>query len=58
MTTLAVSPDDAVVAGTDTPGQVLTLDAQGKAFVLLDTPYREDPRTALRARRAACSSPP
>ena len=29
------------VAGTDTPGQVLKLDGLGKAFVWLDTPYRE-----------------
>ena len=41
VTTLAVSPEDNVIAGTDTPGQVLRLDGQGKAFVLLDTPFRE-----------------
>ena len=38
---LAVLKSGDVIAGTESPGRVFRIDASGKAFVLLDSPYRE-----------------
>jgi WD40 repeat protein len=38
---LAIGPSGDVIAGTESPGRVFKLDASGKAFVLLDSPFRE-----------------
>ena len=38
---LAVTKTGEVLAGTESPGRVFRIDAAGKAFVLLDSPYRE-----------------
>ena len=38
---LAVTAGGELLAGTESPGRVLRIDANGKAFVLLDSPYRE-----------------
>lgn len=39
--TLAFTPKGELLAGTEAPGRVFRIDAAGKAFVLLDSPYRE-----------------
>lgn len=39
--TLAFSRSGDLLAGTESPGRVFRIDAAGKAFVLLDSPYRE-----------------
>ncbi|HXG55371.1 MAG TPA: hypothetical protein VNJ03_08345 [Vicinamibacterales bacterium] len=39
--TLAFSGSGDLLAGTESPGRVFRIDAAGKAFVLLDSPYRE-----------------
>ena len=60
-----------LLVGTESPGKVIRVDADGKGFVLLDTPYPGNPRASLRRqgpalrggderpsrRRAAPSSP-
>ena len=38
---LAVTKSGELIAGTESPGRVFRIDATGKAFVLLDSPYRE-----------------
>ena len=38
---LAVTKSGELIAGTESPGRVFRIDASGKAFVLLDSPYRE-----------------
>jgi WD40 repeat protein len=38
---LAIAPSGDLIAGTESPGRVFKLDASGKAFVLLDSPFRE-----------------
>jgi WD40 repeat protein len=38
---LAVTKSGDLIAGTESPGRVFRIDATGKAFVLLDSPYRE-----------------
>jgi len=38
---LAFSSAAELVAGTESPGRVFRIDAEGKAFVLLDSPYKE-----------------
>jgi len=38
---LAVTDTGEVIAGTESPGRVFRIDASGKAFVLLDSSYRE-----------------
>ena len=38
---LAFARDGSLVAGTESPGRVFRIDHSGKAFVLLDSPYRE-----------------
>ena len=38
---LAFEPGGALLAGTESPGQVLRIDQDGRAFVLLDAPYAE-----------------
>ncbi|HEX6975289.1 MAG TPA: SMP-30/gluconolactonase/LRE family protein, partial [Vicinamibacterales bacterium] len=38
---LAFAPNGDLVAGTESPGRVFRIDASGKAFVLLDSPFRE-----------------
>ncbi len=39
--TLAFSRTGELLAGTESPGRVFRIDANGKAFVLLDSPFRE-----------------
>jgi hypothetical protein len=39
--TLALDRDRRLLAGTESPGRVFQLDAAGKPFVLLDSPYNE-----------------
>ncbi|MGE3512661.1 MAG: hypothetical protein AB7N65_27675, partial [Vicinamibacterales bacterium] len=42
VTAIALAPaGDHVIIGTDAPGRVLRVDQQGKAFLLLDTPFEE-----------------
>jgi hypothetical protein len=38
---LAFTPNGELIAGTEAPGRVFRIDASGKAFVLLDSPFRE-----------------
>jgi sugar lactone lactonase YvrE len=38
---LAIAPNGDLIAGTESPGRVFRIDASGKAFVLLDSPFRE-----------------
>jgi hypothetical protein len=38
---LAFSGAGELIAGTESPGRVFRIDAEGKAFVLLDSPYKE-----------------
>ena len=38
---LAFLPNGDLIAGTESPGRVFRIDASGKAFVLLDSPFRE-----------------
>jgi hypothetical protein len=38
---LAVTDRGDLIAGTESPGRVFRIDPSGKAFVLLDSPYRE-----------------
>ncbi len=38
---LAFAPNGDLIAGTEAPGRVFRIDASGKAFVLLDSPFRE-----------------
>jgi outer membrane protein assembly factor BamB len=38
---LAVTDRGDLIAGTESPGRVFRIDPDGKAFVLLDSPYRE-----------------
>jgi hypothetical protein len=38
---LAFSPSGDLIAGTESPGRVFRIDPAGKAFVLLDSPFRE-----------------
>lgn len=38
---LAFASNGDLVAGTESPGRVFRIDASGKAFVLLDSPFRE-----------------
>ena len=38
---LAFSPNGDLIAGTESPGRVFRIDPAGKAFVLLDSPFRE-----------------
>src|SRR5262249_44030227 len=40
-TALAFDKAGNLLVGTGTPGKVLRIDAQGKAFVLLDSPFQE-----------------
>ena len=44
----------AAVVGTDSPGRVFRVDAQGKGFLLLDTPYQEVRSLRLDAKGAVC----
>jgi len=39
--TLAFNRSGELIAGTESPGRVFRIDAAGKAFVLLDSPFRE-----------------
>jgi WD40 repeat protein len=39
--TLAFTPQGDLIAGTESPGRLFRIDSAGKAFVLLDSPYRE-----------------
>jgi hypothetical protein len=39
--TLAFTKSGDLIAGTESPGRVFKIDSAGKAFVLLDSPYRE-----------------
>ena len=39
--TLAFAPSGELIAGTESPGRIFKIDPGGKAFVLLDSPYRE-----------------
>ena len=66
--TLAFDRDRRLLAGTESPGRVFQLDAAGKPFVLLDSPYNEihairvDPRgniyaAAVTGRGASAPSP-
>ena len=38
---LAIASNGDLIAGTESPGRVFRIDASGKAFVLLDSPFRE-----------------
>ena len=38
---LAFARDGSLVAGTESPGRLFRIDPSGKAFVLLDSPYKE-----------------
>jgi hypothetical protein len=38
---LALDRDDNLLVGTESPGRVLRLDAAGRGFVLLDSPFQE-----------------
>ncbi|CAN5761597.1 hypothetical protein BH24ACI5_BH24ACI5_06140 [soil metagenome] len=38
---LAFTPTGELLAGTEAPGRIFRIDGAGKAFVLLDSPYRE-----------------
>ena len=38
---MALAPDGTLFVGTETPGRVLRVGGDGKAFMLLDTPYQE-----------------
>ena len=38
---LAVTKSGELIAGTESPGRVFRIDAAGKAFVLLDSPFQE-----------------
>jgi WD40 repeat protein len=38
---LAIAPSGDLIAGTESPGRVFKLDASGKAFVLVDSPFKE-----------------
>ena len=38
---LGFARDGSLIAGTESPGRVFRIDQSGKAFVLLDSPYRE-----------------
>jgi hypothetical protein len=44
---LAVTEQGDLIAGTESPGRVFRIDPSGKAFVLLDSPYREIHRLRL-----------
>ena len=57
---LALTPTGDLIAGTESPGRVFRIDATGKAFVLLDSPFKEihalrvdGRRHDLRRRRSA-----
>jgi hypothetical protein len=39
--TIAFTKTGDLIAGTESPGRVFKIDSAGKAFVLLDSPYRE-----------------
>ena len=41
MVSLATTKTGELIAGTESPGRVFRIDAAGKAFVLLDSPFRE-----------------
>src|SRR6185436_15835584 len=41
VTALAFDKAGNLLVGTGTPGKVLRIDAEGKAFVLLDSPFQE-----------------
>lgn len=42
VTAVAIEPGGRnIIIGTDSPGRVLSVDPQGKAFLLLDTPFEE-----------------
>src|SRR5438128_1221489 len=41
VTALAFDKNGNLLAGTGTPGKVLRIDPEGKAFVLLDSPFQE-----------------
>ena len=47
-TALAFDKGGNLIVGTGSPGRVLKVDPDGKPFVLLDSPYQEDPRAAVR----------
>src|SRR5262249_26930596 len=38
---LAIAPSGDLIAGTESPSRAFKLDASGRAFVLLDSPFRE-----------------
>ena len=38
---LAIDKQGNVIAGTESPGRIFRIDRQGKAFVLLDSPFKE-----------------
>ena len=38
---LAFTPSGDLIAGTESPGRIFKLDASGKAFVLVDSPFKE-----------------
>ena len=40
-----------LIAGTESPGKVFRIDPAGKAFLLLDSPFQEIPRPAIRRHR-------
>jgi hypothetical protein len=46
---LAFAPNGDLIAGTEAPGRVFRIDASGKAFVLLDSPFREIHRLRIAA---------
>lgn len=46
---LAFTPGGDLIAGTESPGRVFRIDRTGKAFVLLDSPFREIHRVRLAA---------
>ena len=41
VTSLLIGRDGQIVAGTESPGRVLKITPAGRAFVVLDSPYRE-----------------
>ena len=41
MVSLAFTKSGDLIAGTESPGRVFRIDSSGKAFVLLDSPFRE-----------------
>jgi hypothetical protein len=50
VTALAFDAQGHLLAGTESPGRVLRIGADGRAFVLLDSPYREIRRLRLDSR--------